>query len=261
MARDTMASFLSGAKGKCFKMVSASEHGIELNNMYNFVCSYYRKDLKKGNAVSTLFIFEEMIIAEAAGRDLLYELQHTTIPSPPGFSHEGILEMRIVELAAAASLIAQKQLKSAELKEQRKLEKLRSDAAKADLAIKVSLLSEEEQSLRAESILEGKRIAFKAIDAQAEASSDSGDEPESESETSPQPIVSSELSVSVNQSSDDPSHLTSSDGSARQQQSEKHAKRSGDGSSRSSSSSGLAQQQQSEKHSGNNCPALICLRF
>jgi hypothetical protein len=176
IAKDTMSSFLSGAKGRVYKMVSASEHGCELNNMYNFMCQYYRKDSKKGNIITTVFIFSEMITAESNGRDLLDELHASTIPSPPDFSHENILEMRSAEIATAAVNQEKWKVKQAELLLEKQRVKALSNQAKQAQLVAISKLSEEDQKEIADSLIEAKRLALQVIDGQADDGSASSDD-------------------------------------------------------------------------------------
>jgi hypothetical protein len=184
LTKSSMATYLSATRGKCYKLSSAQgDRGFELNNMYNFVCSFYLKDSKKGNVITTVFIFKEMADAELTDRDLLNELHTSTILAAPGFSHDGILQLRISDLVKANTLVEQKKLKAAAMAVEKQHAKALSDQAKLAQSVAISKLSFEEQIEHASDIAAAKRVAFQAVDGQA-AGSDSDSSSDGSSSTS-----------------------------------------------------------------------------
>jgi hypothetical protein len=179
LTKSSMSSYLSATRGKCYKLsLTQGDRGFELNNMYNFVCSFYRKDSKKGNVITTVSIFNEMADAERTDRDLLGELHTSTILAAPGFSHEGILQLRANDLLQASILIEQRKVKAAALVVEKQRSKARSDQAKLEQSTALLKLSSEERLERANNLAAAKRVAFQAVDGQAAASSSdsSGDD-------------------------------------------------------------------------------------
>lgn len=183
--RDALASALHNSSKKLFRL-NPSEYYMDGNYgcLEGFKCEYYKKPSggKKEIKYKTL-LYSVLDAAHVSGRDLYVEIRSHTVPAPPDFNHDALLESYRAEVVQAeADEVERKRLADERAVEQqarkaksKQILKDREDARNAvtDPDILRELDSEDAAHVKyMRSLVEGERPAGDT----SEESDNSGDE-------------------------------------------------------------------------------------